>query len=146
MYKSIRMAIALFVSWWCCSNATAELQISSVTSVDATTRQVTVSWVSPGDDGNVGTAATYDMRVLVDTPIINDTTFYTGWVVPNMPKPLIAGTPQSVTFTVDVPPGIHTFYFAMKTADEVPNWSVISNVLAETFSVMGPPENAGWLK
>ena len=43
------------------------------------------------------------------------------------PTPAAAGTNQNMT--VSGLSGDTTYYFAMKTADEVPNWSALSNVL-----------------
>src|SRR6185503_8742955 len=46
------------------------------------------------------------------------------------PTPSASGTKENVTVT-GLNPGT-TYYFALKTADEVPNWSGISNVISRT--------------
>jgi hypothetical protein len=85
---------------------------------------ITLSWVAPGDDGNPGIAAEYDIRYY---PSVIDTEarWQVATRVPDPPSPKIAGSAES--FTVNgLNPG-STYYFAIKTADEVRNWSGLSN-------------------
>ncbi|HUU01971.1 MAG TPA: fibronectin type III domain-containing protein [Myxococcota bacterium] len=98
--------------------------VLSVGTVTATAVQLT--WDSPGDDGNLGTAAAYDVRY--STTIIDAGSFDAAaqWMT-NVPDPAVAGTAQSVT--IDGLTEGTQYWFAVKTADEVPNWSAISNVL-----------------
>ena len=85
---------------------------------------VLVTWTAPSDDGYVGTAAQYDIRY--STQLITDANFNSATQVVNVQPPQIAGTAESLLVT-DL--GWSTVYwFAKKTADEVPNWSDISNV------------------
>jgi hypothetical protein len=100
---------------------------------DAQVPNVTLTWTAPGDDGTTGTATAYEMRWSATKP---DTTtaakFDTWWsgatVVNGLPLPAVAGASQSVTIT---PTGGwasgKTYYFVLRAADEVPNWSVYSN-------------------
>jgi hypothetical protein len=85
---------------------------------------VVVSWAAPGDDGNVGTASTYDLRVSTST--ITAANFASALSVPNVPAPGAAGTSQSVT-VLGLTRGT-IYYFAIRTADDQGNWSTISNV------------------
>ncbi len=86
---------------------------------------VTLSWTAPGDDGLVGTAAAYELRVSGSS--INDANWGAATVVGGMPTPLPAGTRQG-TVVRGLTPGT-TYYFAMKTVDEAGNWSGLSNVV-----------------
>ena len=85
---------------------------------------ITLTWTAPGDDSTWGTAAQYDIRY--STSLINDSNWASATQVSGEPTPLPAGTQQ--TFTVTGLQSGRTYYFAMKTADEVPNWSGLSNV------------------
>ena len=85
---------------------------------------VTLRWTAPGDDGPEGTAAQYDIRYAA---------------VPLTPANWDSATPSSRIIVpgpsgdVDrcslnrMRPG--TWYFGVRSADEVPNWSGLSNVV-----------------
>jgi hypothetical protein len=79
-----------------------------------------LAWTASGDDGNVGTASQYDIRYLEGTPITannwNSAVQATGEAAPKA-----AGSAE--TFTVSGLQSGKTYYFAIKTGDEVPNWS-----------------------
>ncbi len=108
----------------CLFAAPAQAQIPSLT----------LEWNAPGDDGNVGTAALYEMKYATTRP---DTTTQSGWTawwstataISGMPTPLVAGTMQTVTVS---PAGGfiagNTYFFAMRSRDEAGNWSTFSNV------------------
>ena len=111
---------------------------------------ITLDWTAPGDDGNVGTASTYEMRwstALPDTTGLSvagpaGTPALNSWwqaatVVGSMPAPLVAGTAQSKTVTGTFSPG--TYYFLMKACDEVPNCSGYSNLAAKVILDTQPP-------
>lgn len=88
----------------------------------------TVAWTAPGDDSLSGTAAQYDLR-LSSSPI-NASNFAAAQRIVGVPAPHAPGTAESFLLTGLTP---STSYFvAIKTADEVPNWSGISNVLTFT--------------
>lgn len=109
--------------WLCTSPALAQ------TAADST---VTLKWVAPGDDGNVGVAARYDLRYRT-TPISgvdtlswwNAATLATG-----LPAPSPAGSTDSAKVRSLLPST--TYYFIIRAADEVPNWSGFSNVALKT--------------
>jgi Putative Ig domain./Fibronectin type III domain. len=86
--------------------------------------QVVLTWTAPGDDGATGTAASYDIRY--STAAINDANWASATQASGEPTPLVAGTSQ--TMTVSGLTAGQTYYFAMKTSDEVPNTSGLSNV------------------
>jgi chitodextrinase len=89
---------------------------------------VTLTWTAPGDDGNVGTATQYDIRYA--TSPIADSNWDSAISVPGVPSPQPADSHES--FTVENLTPSTTYYFAIKTADEVPNWSPLSNVTSAT--------------
>jgi hypothetical protein len=92
----------------------------------STTNAVTLAWTAPGDDGAVGTAAYYDIRY--SKSMITDANWASAWPAGGEPPPKTAGAPD--TFVVQyLAPGT-TYYFALKTADEKPNWSALSNVVS----------------
>lgn len=92
----------------------------------STTNAVTLAWTAPGDDGAVGTAAYYDIRY--SKSLITDANWSSAWQAGGEPPPKPTGAPD--TFVVQyLAPGT-TYYFALKTADEKPNWSALSNVVS----------------
>lgn len=90
----------------------------------ATGRTVGMTWTAPGDDGNVGQAASYDLRV--SNQPITDANFASAAQVTGMPAPAPAGTREQLQVN-NVPPG--TLYLALKTTDDAGNTSGLSNVL-----------------
>jgi len=96
--------------------------------------EIELSWTSPGDDGwnnNFDSGSTFDIRLSTvesQSPAISTSTFASCSSVSEfspIPTPVTALWPYSMTIT-GLTPGV-TYYFAMKTADEVPNWSGLSN-------------------
>ncbi|HEY3216784.1 MAG TPA: FlgD immunoglobulin-like domain containing protein [Candidatus Eisenbacteria bacterium] len=86
---------------------------------------VVLSWTAPGDDGNVGTAASYEIR-MANAPITSSN-WSSASVVPGAPAPQPAGTRQRAVVR-----GLSrgtTYYFAMKASDEADNQSALSNVV-----------------
>ena len=94
---------------------------------------VTLLWTVPGDDGVVGRASKYDLRLSTKAIAANDTvTWWNAATVINMAAkvPGMAGTKDSVLLGGLV---VGTRYYAiLRVADEKPNWSGFSNVA--TFS------------
>jgi Divergent InlB B-repeat domain/Peptidase_C39 like family/Fibronectin type III domain len=88
------------------------------------TGQVDLSWNAPGDDGNTGTATAYIVRY-ADSEITTEGEWATATDVEGEPVPAAAGTPQTMTVS-GLNPG-QTYYFALRTEDEVPNLSEQSN-------------------
>lgn len=97
--------------------------VTDLSVVSTTTRGVTLAWTAPGDDGAVGTAAEYDVRY-AQTEITPGN--WAQAVRVTTPAPRAAGAPDSVTVGgLDLG---HSYYFALRTADEFSNWSALSNV------------------
>jgi hypothetical protein len=86
---------------------------------------VKLSWTAPGDDGAIGTATLYELRMSTST--IDASNWSSATVVPGVPAPRVAGTKQ--TFTVNGLTNGTTYYFAIRTQDDAGNWSGISNVM-----------------
>ncbi|HZN03239.1 MAG TPA: hypothetical protein VFD06_06585, partial [Candidatus Polarisedimenticolia bacterium] len=93
-------------------------------------------FTATGDNGNVGTATTFDVRYRIGAPINNEADFAAAIAAAGEPAPGPAGT---VTFYAIVPLAASTPYFIrMKVLDEVPNASTLSNqVTATTTAVDG---------
>jgi len=79
-----------------------------------------------------GVASAFDLRYSRSPITASSFGSATRWT--STPAPAAPGTTQSVTVTGLLPST--TYYFAIKTADEVPNWSSISNVVSHTTSPM----------
>ena len=110
--------------------AVADLRIDGFT--DST---VSLAWTAPGDDGNTGTPAQYDLRYSTD--VIDDANFDAATPFAFPTQPGAAGQAESLTVTGLVAGQI--YYFALKAADEIPNWSDLSNVVSETPADGTPP-------
>ena len=95
------------------------LAVSSVTS-----NSVALLWTSPGDDGSSGTAAAYDLRY--STGVINAASWLTSVLADGEPTPSSAGNSQAMTVRSLNP--ATTYFFAIKSVDEVGNISPLSNI------------------
>jgi predicted CxxxxCH...CXXCH cytochrome family protein len=87
-----------------------------------------LQWSAPADSGydvSSGNASQYYLRYY-DQPI-TDVNWSQTWDPGGewLPQPIAVGSTQTYTITGLSP--LHTYYFAMKTADEVNNMSVLSN-------------------
>jgi hypothetical protein len=91
-----------------------------------------VVWTAPGDDGNTGTATAYDLRTST-TPITSANFGNCDPVGTGAPAP--AGTPECVSVQVLQPNT--TYYYALKTIDDLGNWSAMSNCLTLKTRVSG---------
>lgn len=105
-------------------DATPPPAISALAVVGRGVTRVTVAWVSPGDSPGLGSPAGYDLRYA--TSPINDGNWSSAAQVTGEPAPKVAGSPESYTIT-----GLAlltTYYFAVKSTDDVGNISALSNV------------------
>ncbi|MBU4579911.1 fibronectin type III domain-containing protein [Patescibacteria group bacterium] len=110
------------------SDTTPPAAITNLAVSATTNNSSTLTWTAPGDDNNTGTAATYDIRY--STATINGGNWASATAVTGEPTPSIASTPETMTVS-GLLPGT-TYYFAIKTSDEVPNTSAISNIASGT--------------
>lgn len=95
---------------------------------DVQPNSVQLHWTAPGDNGVVGTATDYDLRF--STEPINDGNWILATQATNEPQPQVAGSAE--TMVIDNLTSLVTYYFAMKTSDEVGNTSGLSNVISAT--------------
>lgn len=133
MRSALLMPILFGIAILCAAAPAAYADISITYIADSA---VTLQWRAPGDDSTVGTAALYDIRYSTST--ISAANWSTCTQVSNEPTPLVAGTQQS--YTVQGLSSGTKYYFALKTADEIPNWSVLSNVVSATTTGGGDPQ------
>lgn len=94
-----------------------------------THNSVTLRWTTPGDDSLTGTASQFDIRYSTAQITAANFASATRWTT-GVPAPGTPGSQQSVT--VSGLSAATTYWFAIKTADEVPNWSGLSNVISRT--------------
>ena len=86
---------------------------------------VRMVWTAPGDDGAIGTATAYEMRI--STASITLGNWNSAPLVAGLPAPVASGTRQGVTIR-----GVSsdtTYYIAIRTVDDAGNWSGLSNVV-----------------
>ncbi|MBI1798999.1 MAG: hypothetical protein HYR73_04875 [Candidatus Eisenbacteria bacterium] len=101
---------------------------------------VKLSWTAPGDDGAIGAASLYELRISA-TPI-DASNWSSATLVPGVPAPRSAGTVQS--FNVTGLTNGNTYYFAIRAEDDAGNWSGLSNVLRWDWVVdTAPPAAPG---
>jgi Tol biopolymer transport system component len=110
-------------------------QVTNLSASSSDEHSTTLLWTAPGNDDAVGRATEYDLRYALAT--ITDETWEAATHVEGIPPPNSAGAEESFTVT-----GLETgqtYYFALKAADEVPNWSALSNVTSATAEDVVPP-------
>lgn len=101
--------------------------------VDVTPSSVTLTWTAPGNDGAAGTASRYDLRYEIDRWTDSLPGDWDEKIpVDSLPAPRTAGSLESWTVSglVAENPDRSRYYFALRAADEVPNWSGSSNVVS----------------
>jgi hypothetical protein len=114
---------------------------SSIQVKTTVTQSVAVHWTAPGNSGYVGKAAEYDGRYCVGDSMQLHNNWANCPVIPNMPLPEIAGTPQTVT--VEGLQINQSYAFGIKTRGQPYEgnptglWSEISNT--PTIVPIGPP-------
>lgn len=106
---------------------TAPNQITDLTADYVGNNNVILTWTAPGNDDTTGRASKYDVRYqknCSDTAAFN---FDTATVVDKVSAPQDSGKDESLEILgLDV----DTHYcFGIKSADEAPNWSGLSNVI-----------------
>ncbi|MFH1096414.1 MAG: fibronectin type III domain-containing protein, partial [Candidatus Desantisbacteria bacterium] len=113
-------------------DTTLPAQIITLQVTDLQIGSITLTWTAPGDDGTSGTAFAYDIRYATVT--ITETNWANAVQCVNEPATGVAGSQQSFVVTGLVPNT--RYYFAMKTRDEVLNWSGLSNVAVGTTALL----------
>jgi hypothetical protein len=125
------MLIAAFVAGLVLLGMLKPPTASAQTPADST---VVLHWTAPGDDGNTGQAATYDLRYRTVAITGTDTTSWwnAATQVSGEPAPGSAGANDSMRVSGLTP--TTTYYFLIRTADEIPNWSGFSNIAVKATS------------
>lgn len=115
------------------TDAAAPGRVLDLSAYSVFPNQAILNWTAPGNDGFFGQAASYDIRYST-TPITDNSSFDAATRVPQVSQPQPAGYFEN--FAVNgLNPDI-TYYFALRTADEAPNWSEISD-----FATAATPAN-----
>jgi len=110
--------------------------IATLDAVPISSTTIRLTWTAPGDDGGVGTAASYDIRRAA-RPIASEIDFAAATPMTGEPAPLPAGSPQS--FDVSGLTADTGYHFGMKTIDDASNASARSN----TTSAVTAPSGGG---
>ncbi|PIY69196.1 signal peptidase I [Candidatus Roizmanbacteria bacterium CG_4_10_14_0_8_um_filter_39_9] len=92
----------------------------------------TLTWTSPGNNGSSGRAAKYDIRYST-SPIITEDNFNSATSAGKIPVPQEAGLNESVEI-LGLNPST-AYYFAIRAADEAPNWSGIDTTTGTTTAL-----------
>jgi archaellum component FlaG (FlaF/FlaG flagellin family) len=116
-------------------DTTPPAAVTNLTAGSPTQTTITLTWTAPGDDGTTGTAGTYDIRYA--TAAIDEGNWETATQATGEPTPGVAGTNE--TFMVTGLSANTTYYFALKTGDEIPNLSPVSNIPSATTLAVPPP-------
>ena len=118
------------------TDGTAPAGVTDLVVAGASTDYAILQWTAPGDDGSLGQASDYDIRYSTAGPM-DEADFAGATPVPvGVPSPGPSGTPETLNVT-GLSPGTE-YWFALRTADEVPNWSPVSNNVNVTTSP--PPD------
>ena len=131
------MAAVLFVATVALAvdgDITAPSTIANLSVSNITQTSVLLSWTAPGDDAAVGTSTSYDLRY--STSLITESNWASSTPATGEPTPQIAGSAESMTVSGLSPST--TYYFAIKSKDEMNNESLLSNVPNAT--TLTPPD------
>jgi len=119
-------------------DTTPPAAVSDLRVIVSTHNSIIFGWTATGDDRNLGTASAYDIRYSIAP--ITEANFVSATPVPcSAPMPRAVGYLDRVTVGGS---SNTTYYLALKVADEVPNWSALSNVVSAT--TLPPPAPAVW--
>ena len=107
------------------SNLTVEMSQGPELKGTSSDWVATLTWTAVGDDGTTGTATSYDIRYIINTPITSSN-WASATQVNGEPVPKTNGGAE--TLTVNNLSEGDTYYFAIKVIDEASNQSNLSNV------------------
>lgn len=99
--------------------------ITDLRAVGTATLDYDLIFTSPGDDYAAGTASAYDIRYS-RTPILSEASWEDASVYAQAYRPKPSGELDTLGVTVLIEDGL--YFFAMKTVDELDNWSGLSNM------------------
>ena len=115
------------------SDHTPPADITTLEAGSPTSTTITLDWTAPGDDDMIAKAAEYDIRY--SSTSISDANWDQATPVANPPRPTVGGAPQSFVVSGLLPSTV--YYFGIETADEVPNWSGLSNIASAKTLLAG---------
>lgn len=119
-------------------DSTPPAKVTDMAVISRSDTSLTLAWTAPGDDDLSGTASQYEIRYSTSA-IDAEAAWEAATVVSGPPTPQVAAS--SETFTVTGLSSGTRYYFALKTADEVPNWPDLSNSpLGITSDSVAPPQ------
>jgi hypothetical protein len=111
-------------------------RVEDLAVLDSTGGVILLAWTAPGDDGGEGRAAQYDIRC--SFALASEADWIAATAIGDSTRvPKAAGETESL-MVAGLDEG--AWLFALKTADEVPNWSAVSNVASVTLIDSMPPE------
>lgn len=105
--------------------------INNLNATSITQSSVVLNWTSTGDDGNVGTSTSYDIRY--STSLITNANWASANQVSGEPVPQVASSSETMTVSGLSPST--TYYFAIEAIDDAGNISPLSNVITFTTLV-----------
>jgi len=136
------LLILLAIGFWSgCSEDTATPDtiapawVNDLAATSPTRTTVLLTWTAPGDDWNEGRAAMYDVR-FAET----EDSLETRWSLSrDFPPGRVPGNPEAAetVLVAGLEAGVR-YYFGVKTGDEIPNWSEVSNLPSRT--TVAPPD------
>ncbi len=118
----------LAFNWLSGSGITAARSETNVTSDFTKMTSVKLKWTAPGDDSIAGQASMYDVRYAPSQQALLSWTSASRFTTAQVPS--LPGQTDSVRVTGLQP--ATTYWFGMKTGDEIPNWALISNQVMYT--------------
>lgn len=101
---------------------------------------VTLTWTAPGDDGNIGAASLFVIKY-TSAPGY-DWSGFDGAAIPSAVRPAEGPAGDNISWDVPRLLGGVTYYFALKAADAVPNYSPLSNAATAWATVDTLPPQA----
>jgi hypothetical protein len=123
--------VAAFAAGLAALHAIEPARAQAQTSADST---VILNWTAPGDDGTVGRASTYDVRYRTVGISGTDTTSWWNAATQATGEPVPGTSGATDSLRVGGLAPLTTYYFMIRSADEVPNWSGYSNLAVKTTS------------
>lgn len=110
------------------SDSVPPIAVSDLEAGNPKQSTIQVTWTAPGDDSTAGAASEYDIRYSLSS--ITEVGWDGATMCTGEPHPGPAGSAQVFVLT-----GLlenTTYFVALRSRDEVPNWSGLSNVASAT--------------
>lgn len=109
---------------------------SNFGAVESKAMSVTLRWVAPGDDNNLGRASRYELR-MADRPIVDRSANkgeipFDDAIPVSTSDPLTSGSIETIKVPVPLNKAPKTWYFALKAIDKVGNKSGMAATKATT--------------